>query len=233
VFKSAKSVTAAIGFLSLASTILAQTTTSSPTPRSQSATVSGRVFLITKSGDLKPARMALVYVFFMGTAGETAAEEKARGDGDTVGLEWLKYASAASREDTEFVNAERDKAMANIRSYSSEAWDRRICTHDLVTRRAAIRKTLDWAKSNNKMSQVLQTQTDEEGTFELVIPSANPIIPMSSASAQSPGEWRFLADGQAGANTAFWENDNTLAVEPGASYKVKMPSPFMACLNTE
>ena len=76
----------------LLSAAVAQTKVTKPTPTFRPAKISGRVFLITKSGDLKPARMAFVYLFFENTMpkfkGESD-ESRHRRDGDTVGSKWV------------------------------------------------------------------------------------------------------------------------------------------------
>jgi hypothetical protein len=215
--------------LMLSSAVFAQTKTTKPTPKTmptRPATLSGRVFLITKSGDLKPARMALVYLFFMNTMpkrGETESEAASRHlqDGHTAGGEWAKQSADAWEANATFAHDQLTKWKEDGYHPSSESIDKVECTHTLVTTLQALNKAVEWAEANQKASQALRTTTDEEGNFAFTI--------------SRPGVWEVYAYGHAGFNDAFWGGTlkSSLIVEAGAAYTLKLSSPETACLVME
>ena len=137
-----------LALLLLSSAVFAQTKTTKPTtPGPRPAIVSGRAFLITKGGDLKPARMASVYLFYsnqMPKKHETASDVARRTeDGDaSMGTEFAKQAAAAATADLEFTRAETAKAAKEDYSESSEAWEKRKCHHTLMLTSQALQQTL-------------------------------------------------------------------------------------------
>jgi hypothetical protein len=198
-----------IALLTFSSAALAQTKTTRPARPVRPATVSGRVFAITKSGDLKPARIASVYLLlWLPQKGEKV-------EGDTAYFEWV----------LEFTNAgqvERGRQQADHTKWGSEEdMDRYRCIRTLRYTREALQRTLAWAEAHHKMSQVLIAEADEEGNFEFIVPR--------------PGEYYILASGQAGFNDAFWGGltNNEIDIEAGLAYTVKLSSPETACLVTE
>jgi hypothetical protein len=110
-----------------------------------SGTVSGRVFGITGSGDLKPARLARVYL--LGST-ETQTKQSAV----TVFLE--KYVTG-TEELTASLNTDSD--------LSDEARCRKV----LIVADDAILAALDWTKEKKKYSELKSTEADEEGAFRI------------------------------------------------------------------
>ena len=189
--------------LILSSVGRAQTKTARPVRAPRPATVSGRVFAITKSGDLKPARMASVYLLL------------SLPDQDPVYLEWLR----------EFVKAE-EAEMARQRADqtkwgSEEEMDRYRCIRTLRYTREALQGTLASAEDHHKMSQVLVTEADEEGNFEFIVPHPGAYYVLASGQAGfNDAFWGGLANSHIG-------------VEAGSAQIVKLSNPEVACLVTE
>src|SRR5580698_8554008 len=86
--------------------------------------VSGRVFAITKSGDLKPARLAKVYLFY---------ESGSKGtDPDTAGLTWTLNLAKGLEENNNASEA-RNKVLADLdkeRQATQAAEDRAMAQGD-------------------------------------------------------------------------------------------------------
>lgn len=187
-----------IALLMFSSAVIAQTRTTRPTPRARPATISGRVFLITRNGDLKPARMASVYLF--------SSES-----------DWPHQWYLAVNADSDWLNAE---LPMHREGEEPEARERRFCYHTLMLTRKALQQTIRLAEDNNKPSQALLTEADEDGNFTLTVPR--------------PGDWKLFAYGHAGFNDAFWGDlQDSITVRPGSAYTVKLSSPETACLVTE
>ena len=108
--------------------------------------VSGRIFLITKGGDLKPARMAHVFLFFEHGPGSAAV--MSAGGGYTPGLIYLKE----NLELTEDAN----KSGASVR-----------CRSDLLNADKAALATVDWAREHKLTAHALILDADEEGNFSM------------------------------------------------------------------
>lgn len=142
-----------MGMLAAAPT-LAQQSGSKPTgtppqkmPHSATGSVSGRIFLITKAGDLKPARMARLYLFWE-NGSAVAAVEAAAGAETSPGLFYLKK----NLEATEDAN----KTGAS-----------QLCRTDLLNADKAVLATLDWAQEHKLMAYVATLDADEEGQFSV------------------------------------------------------------------
>jgi hypothetical protein len=112
----------------------AKRTASGPQKASSSSLgiVSGRVFLITKGGDLKPARMARLYLFWV-VGSSVAAVEAAAGAKTSPGLIYLEK----NLEATEDAN----KTGAS-----------QLCRTDLLNADKAALATLDWAQEHKLMA---------------------------------------------------------------------------------
>lgn len=115
-------------------------------PNSSFGEVSGRIFLITKSGDLKPARMARVYLFFEHGPGSAAVV--AAGAGDSPGIIYLKKYLEASQA-------------------ANESGDSKLCRSDLLNADKATKATLEWAQERKLMAYVAALDADEEGYFSV------------------------------------------------------------------
>lgn len=106
--------------------------------------LAGRIFLITKGGDLKPARMARLYLLWNrgpGTAAITAA-----GGGDTPGLFYLK----------KYLEETQKAKDSGTSAY---------CLSGLVSADKAMVSTLNWAQAHKLTAYVVAPEVDEEGRF--------------------------------------------------------------------
>jgi hypothetical protein len=112
--------------------------------KSTYGSISGRIFLITKGGDLKPARMARVYLFWEN--GADAHAVTAAGGGDAPGLIYLKR----------YLEATEDANKSEASQY---------CNSSLLNADRAVSATLDWAREHKLTAYVEELNADEEGTF--------------------------------------------------------------------
>lgn len=175
-------------------------------PPAKSGVVSGRVFAVTKSGDLKPARGAQVVLLYMYRS-EKAANENPK-ELDSAGMAWLDNQNKALGEFNRQLTTE------------GAGWsDARMCRQHLLAYAQALSATIDWASENNKPWQILSTDADEDGAFKIAVPR--------------PGKYEVVATGRAGFNDAVWETDfkTEIHVEPGMTTEIKLSSPKEACLN--
>jgi hypothetical protein len=111
----------------------------------KSGAVSGSIFLITKAGDLKPARMAQVYLFF-----------HPKDDDDSAGSTWVRTVNAAMRVYTD------ESATAEGMGWS----DAERCRKHLRVSYDALSATSKWIAANHMEQQVVKVDADENGTFE-------------------------------------------------------------------
>jgi hypothetical protein len=154
--------------------------------------VSGRVFAITGAGDIKPARVATVYLLYVYRSVKYA--EAHPEDENSAGMEWLK------QRNTAFEN------FMDERKTNGESWsDSLDCQTELLTYRKALLGTLNWATSKNKPWQIIGTETDEEGMFRVEVPR--------------PGKYTLIVRGRAGFNEAAWISEN-IHVAPGTETKM-------------
>jgi hypothetical protein len=171
-------------------------------PPARAGVVSGRIFAVTKGGDLKPARMAtvvLLYVYRSEKAANANPEEL-----DSAGMAWLDSRLHAMKELTRTLAAEG----AN--------WsDSLVCHKRLLTYNDALSATLSWAREKHKAWQILSTDADEDGMFKVAVPHQ--------------GKYTIVAIGQAGFNDAVWEAKD-VRVNPGMTTAVKLSSPAESCL---
>jgi len=163
----------------------AQTNIKAPPPTTPKATasVSGRVFGITQSGDLKPARMAHIYLVYKGRS-ERYAESTASA---TYKRESLKRLSKALEDHIE-----------NMKNHPEAEVDENLeCRSEMVGYDEAMLSTMEWVQQNKKLKQLLTTDADEEGAFQI-----------TNAPA---GAYTLVARGQAGANDALEFGNNLKA----------------------
>jgi len=196
-----------------------------PRPSLKPATVSGYVFALTKGGDIKPARMAKVYMFYSRPAGKPAAQ---------LAEQSPNTAFAADVFENEVIKGKYGaKVWQQDKPYLQEST---ICNSTLNEGYfGAVTKTIHWGAEH--MSQVVFGETDEDGKFEITIPPPD----LGDASFElgvphdqtvfSPGVYLVAVYGTAGYNNAFWEAEVT--VEPGLQVKIKISSPTMACLKMD
>lgn len=197
-------------------------TTKKPTPL-KSATVSGYVFALTKGGDLKPARLAKVLMFYSRVIGQS---------GDQVVGKPADAASAADVFARGVVNGlEEAKAWQADKPYLE---DTTRC-NNMLTRGyvGAIARTVDWGQGHQ--TQIIFGEADEEGKFEITVPpslkddSFEPGVPRDHVFA--PGVYLVVAFGMTGYNNAFWKSE--VKIEPGETVKLRMSEPEMAFLKMD
>jgi len=171
----------------------------------KAAVVSGSVFVITKGGDLKPARMADVYLLYLYRSVKVANANPA--DADSAGRAWLDNHNKIMEEYLKVAGSAEEMAWS----------DKLACLKHLQTYHDALSQTRDWASAKHKDWQVLTNEADENGTFKIAVPH--------------PGIYTILASGRAGFNDAFWEGQTEgVIVNAGASTAVKLSSPAESCL---
>jgi hypothetical protein len=170
--------------------------------------LSGRIFAITTGGDIKPARLAKIYLFYLRGLKIAEANEE---DQNSAGMAWLTEEAKALKELNEALLKETREIMT-MQRYSP--WSESVvCLKELTAYQNAVIGTLTWGQeSPTRSSQILYADADEEGAFK--IPA-------------QPGTYTLVASGRAGFNEAFWEAEVT--VEPGTETTVKLPSPKKAC----
>ena len=144
--------------------------------------------------------MADVYIMFINGVGKPP-------DGQTVGLTYTEETTKAEK-------LYGQELTASGGNWSSEE----ACKRDFIGYKAAIAHVMDWAATNNKISQLVHTQTDEDGKFIATIPA---------------GEYLVAVSGRAGLNIAIWEMDilNDVTIKPGAHVEVKLSSPLKSCID--
>ena len=174
----------------------AQTT---KTPQATAA-VSGRVFGITQSGDLKPARMAHIYLVYKGRS-ERYEENTA---GATYEVESLDRIKKAMENELE--------TMKNHPGF--EVDENLSCRSEMITHDEAMLSTMKWVQQNKKLKQLLTTEADEDGIFHITRVPA--------------GHYALVARGRAGASDAFWSSEITL--KAGSTITVKLSAPEKSCI---
>ena len=148
------------------------------TPSTKPGVVSGRVFLITGSGDLKPARLAKLYLIYSPRPIDGVTNQVAD---KSAGLAWAKARTKAATDSLE--EYKRDGADWN---------DAVSCRHDMLHEDAAIVEILQWGRDQKKSNQIYPADADEEGNFKI-----NNVSPA--------GGYFLVARGRAGFNDALWE----------------------------
>lgn len=166
--------------------------------------ISGSVFLITQGGDLKPARMADVYLLYLYPSVKWVNAHPE--DEDSAGHAWMDN----------YNNVLGD--FLKVFAAEGMGWsDKMDCLKHMQVYHDALSQTKDWASAKHKDWQILTTEADENGMFKIAVPH--------------PGEYSILASGHAGFNDAFWVVDVPgIIVKPGATTTVKLSSPAKSCL---
>ena len=164
--------------------------------------LSRRVFAITKAGDLKPARMADVYILY---ASGVARDGKSVDVGETAELVFMEEQNHA-------------QALYVGEIGKNPQWSEgETCMHDLATFRPSMIKALEWVEDHKKQNQLVKTQTDEDGNFSASLPV---------------GKYHVYVRGRAGFNEALWDTElEYVAIQPGAHVVLKLPSPSTFCLD--
>jgi hypothetical protein len=186
-----------------------------PTPKPiplKPATVSGYVFALTNGGDLKPARLAEVYMFYSSPI-----------------IRPTDSTFAADVFASEVVNGlKEDKGPASCNSTLARGYV------------AAVLKTIHWGEQHK--SQILFAEADEEGKFEITVPPSRkdrspfsapdfrhfmfePGVPHDHVFA--PGVYLVVASGRLSTTNAFWKSE--VKIEAGETVKLRMSMPTLAC----
>lgn len=189
-------------------------------PALKPAIVSGFVFALTEGGDIKPARMAKVYMLYSRPAERPPAQPI-----DQV-------SSGVSAEDVFAMEVRNEEAEEKVwEADKPYLKDLTIC-HATLERvsRGAIVDTLKWGHEH--MSEIIFGDTDEDGRFEVTIPppdleGASLEPSPTGETAFAPGVYLVVVIGSAGFNDAVWEGEVT--VKPGESVTIKMSAPTKAC----
>jgi len=171
----------------------------------KSGVASGRVFAITVSGDLKPARLAKVYLFLISGG--------AKFDGDPVSLAWGRSELKALQEiyNQEMAREESSSRTGRVVDESI------VCRLELSLYDEAVAETQLWAEDQKKTTQIVSTDADEDGYFKMTAPV---------------GTYEIIARGRAGLNEAFWKAGayDWVNVEAGTETTIKLTSPKKSCL---
>ena len=195
--------------------MLAQKQTASVAPKTIAAKpggLSGRVILIASNGDLKPARLATVYLLWNRekplVIGMTKQEEEEAHN--SAAHKWLDEALNVAEE----LLKRAEEASAEFRRTGRNVPDSVECREGLMTYYRALKDILAWGEAKKKSNQILLTDADEEGNF-----AVKPL---------HPGVYTILARGRVGVSDAFWSNDYVV-VQAGIETTVKLASPERAC----
>lgn len=187
-------------------------------PEVKPGILSGRVFLITEAGDIKPARMADVYLLYKYGGVDLPETDDYK---TSVENEWMEEYGKALKEAID----EYGKASEVYRTALKEGREGRkptspfSCPGNLIVYNSAHLKMLDWVSANKKMWQLIIGQADEEGAFRISVPHS--------------GKYKLIVTGHAGFNTAIWDSDlDDIIISPGEETTVKMSSPKVACVET-
>jgi Carboxypeptidase regulatory-like domain len=179
-----------------------------PTKRAkapETGELTGFVFAITKAGDLKPARLAHIVLLYEYKSGLSRTEEFPKSAGVVYLQSWFKT----------FGDAESKIAKSQLLENNRLSKDE-ICALRLQENIAALQIAVQWAMDENKSEQIQTTDADEEGHFKL--------------TKLPPGEYTLTASCQAGANMAFWQQEDNVVITAGQTTSVKLSSPKWSCL---
>jgi len=196
--------------------------------------ISGRVFLITEAGDLKPARFANVYLM-------SHTPDK---QGQSANAVFLDNKLAVMKLANTKLEAEMKSGSATSRSEETR------CLEDLLIATDSVQAAAKWAEENRQYRQFVGTQADEDGGFHISG------IVLDSSTAQSlrtlnPGSkldgfvWNYtiVVRDRAGANEAYWEEDvlflrlggkvswrvGSGELQTGRDVSIKLASPEKSC----
>jgi hypothetical protein len=132
--------------------------------------VSGRIFLITGGGDIKPARFASMILFYGGRVAE---------DG-TAGTVFLGEITKALQANLSVLDAN-----IKLKTYS-EAVE---CQNELIAYMTAVVATLTWAETENKTIQGISAYADEEGNFKIAAPAGTYVLFAKGRAGFNDAAW--------------------------------------------
>jgi hypothetical protein len=176
--------------------------------------VSGRAFAITKAGDIKPARMADVFLFYM----FGSVKEGNQAGLNTAGLAWLDNRNKeVEKQVQELEDLNKRNETKNDQNYERRS-DSQKCRTEYVGYLRATSAALDWTTDKNKWWQVITAHADEKGTFRVTV--------------HRSGTYIVVVRGRAGLNEAFWIAE-LVKVTPDMETVLKLSSPEIACLDID
>jgi hypothetical protein len=187
------------------------------------ATVSGSVFALTEGGDIKPARMADVYMLYSRPVEKFAPRQNGQSPVAISAADEFKKAVEHQRENEKALEADKPGMSDDVR-----------CGFTINRlSRGAILETLHWGNDGGHLTEIVTGQTDEEGKFEIVTPPPDladvTFEPRPRGNiAFAPGVYLVVVIGSAGYYNAFWEGEVTLI--SGQVVKIKLSEPTMACV---
>jgi hypothetical protein len=177
-------------------------------PSAATGTLTGRVFLITKGGDVKPARFADVYVL--------PKEQAAAFHDDTVKQmqEYIVDSQSLQDQERQLKRAARlgDRSAGYIlSSLPPTSLIPRACLEHLVALDPG--KKRPGPNGHLPLGEALMssTVTDEEGVFNLKL---------------KPDTYLIVVSGQGGQNLALWIDDVTIQYGQNS---MKLHDPVVAC----
>lgn len=188
------------------------------------ATVSGYVFALTKGGDLKPARLAKVFMFYSRAIGESADQVVEKPADSTFAADVFAREVVNGLEEARAWQADKPYLQDSTKCNSTPEYGYN----------GAALKAFQWGSDHQ--SQILFSETDEEGKFEITVPRSPQDVYSFEAGVphdlvRAPGVYLVVASGMAGYNNAFWQSEVNL--EPGETVKLRMSAPTMACLKMD
>jgi hypothetical protein len=131
----------------------------------QKGILTGRVFAITKGGDLKPARIATVHILFYGGA-------------DTAGTVYVQETMKAT-----------DAFSAELQKNRGDWSERYACLKELGIYSSTMLKVMEWSESKQIYDQVVNLQTDEEGFFSITLPPGIYIVTARGRAGANQAVW--------------------------------------------
>src|SRR5579862_2720862 len=145
-----------------------------------SGRVTASVFLITKSGDLKPGRLADVTLFYFPKSGQT---------GKSPGEVYKNFEIKAMNRLVEKMTV--DKLVGD-----------EYCQADFEQYRTALDSTVEWASNEGRSGQVRTTQADEEGRFKITVPPGGYTIVVWGQAGMNLAFWETTITVTAGQTVA-------------------------------
>lgn len=198
--------------LAIVAVVGAQQQNAKKTSPPGTAAVSGRVFVITEGGDLKPARLANVYLLFKGI-GRTVPQSSEEATAALVFQEAHLTNLLEAEQAIGRTLADSAKAQAQGVPFDQDEYEDMSCHKKLLTWDQSIIATMKWAQAGKREKQFLFTNADEEGYFKITKVPA--------------GSYAVVARGQAGINDASWYME--VSVKQDQEVSVKLASPARAC----
>lgn len=176
--------------------------TTTPAKPVGTALLTGKVFAITKGGDVKPALLAHVYLFLSGAAYSAIFNE-------------FLTADIKARDEFEAkVKAQiDDPELANDASYKATLVDALKTSCRKLLRDVDEKISEDQDIDPKLFSPAYTAETDETGSFEIV--------------RIKPGDYQIVVRGQAGSNDVLWVGKVTIVA--GETKTLKLSSVAKAC----